>query len=599
MPKRGDLRATGTPPNGLVASATNLKQIPSGVRPGGANSQWQDRLWTFYDIVGEFEYVVNWIGDLASKAELYAAEDGKRLTSGPAFDAVEELFGSKPGKADALRMLAIMYTVPGEAYVFTYEEDSEQKWVVAPGQVVTGSSGTNDWKIDGKDVPSKNRMVIRTWERHPRRMMEVTSSSRAAIPILNEIVRLTQHIEAQISSRLSSAGILLMPNEITFGSASETEGEEKENQSASDAFVQELMKVAGTAINDRGDASALVPIVVTADGEHLDKPRLLQFWTELDSHALELRQAAIRRLALALNIPPEILTGSGDVSHWQAWGIEDSSIKIHADPLLARICSDLSAGYLWPSLKGQVDDDRIKHFTIQADTSGMRVRPNRSQEAIELYDRGLLKAEAVRRETGFDPTDKPNASEDKLWLTKQLAKGSTTPEMVDGALRILGVELPVTPEGDGDGTTETPQPPSLEDHPKRKAVPSIKEQDELDDDAKRKAEAAALVAAAEQMVFRALDKGGNRIANRVKFKLENVEPAEVYLFRKTTDAEASFMLEGAFEHVKRFSKRYGVNPQALAATLDEYCRSLIVEQKPYNVDELARRLKVMEVTHVG
>jgi hypothetical protein len=151
-------------------------------------------------------------------------------------------------------------------------------------------------------------------------------------------------------------------------------------------------------------------------------------------------------------------------------------------------------------------------------------------------------------------------------------------------------------EGD---LTQTPLPPSLEDHPDLKPVPDLVDQDELDKDAERKQKAAALIAAAEQMVFRALDKGGNRIANRVKFKMDNVDAAEVYLFRKTSDAEASFMLDGAFEHCARFSARYGVNPQALAATLDEYCRSLIMDRKPYNVDDLARRLEVVEVAHVG
>lgn len=597
MPKRGDLRLIDNPPTGLVASAVNLKQqLPSGVRPGAGNTSWQDALWTYYDLVGEFEYVANWVGNLISKAELYAAKDGKRLTSGPAFDAVQELFGSKPGKSDALKMLGLHYTVAGESYIFTYTEDGEQKWVIVPRQVVTGDA-KDGWKINGKDVPTNNLMAMRIWARHPRRYDEATSPARSAIPILNEIVRLTQHIDAQVSSRLSSAGILLMPNEITFASSSNTDEDEKENQSSSDAFVEELISTAGTAIADRGDASALVPIVVTADGEHLDKPRLLTFWTELDAHALELRREAIGRLALALDIPPEILTGAGDVSHWQAWGIEDSAIKVHADPLLARLCSDLTAGYLWPSLKDVVGEDELKTFTIEADTSDMRLRPNRSQEAIELYDRGLLKDETVRRETGFDPSDKPTPTEYQTWLKRQLAKGSTTPEMVDAALGLLGVDLGIQPEPAE--TTQAPQPPSLEDHPDLKPVPDIVDQEELDKDAERKQKAASLLAAAEQMVFRALDKGGNRIANRVKFKMDNVDPAEVYLFRKTSDAEASFMLDGAFEHCSRFSTRYGVNPQALAATLDEYCRSLIMDRKPYNVDDLARRLEVVEVAHVG
>jgi hypothetical protein len=572
-----------------------MRQIPSSVRPGGSNNAWQDSLWGFYDVVGEFEYVSNWMGNLLSKARLYPALKGKEINSGPAYDAVKELFGSEPGKSDALRMMGIHYTVAGESFIFTYQVGGETKWEVVPRQVV-GGDAKKGWTINGKKVPTNDLVVIRVWERHPRLYDEATSPARAAIPILNEIVRLTQHIDAQISSRLASAGIFFLPNEMAFAATSNKDGEEEENQSSPDAFVDELIKVASTAINDRGDASALVPIIVTTDGENLDKVKHIEFWSELDAHALELRTEAIRRLGLALDVPPEILTGSGDVSHWQAWGIDDAAIKSHSEPLLARMCSDLTDGYLWPSLKGAVSEDELHDFTIMADTSGMRLRPNRSQEALELYDRGLVKDETVRRETGFDPTDKPTKTEHEVWLKRQLAKGSTTPEMVAAALLQLGVDVGT---GDsGEETTETPQPPSLKDHPDTDPVPSVSEKDDLDKDAERKQRAASLTAAAEQMVFRALDKGGNRIANRVKFKMDNVDPAEVYLFRKTSDAEASFMLEGAFDHCPRFADRYGVNPQALAATLDEYCRSLIMDRKPYNVDDLARRLEVVEVTHV-
>jgi hypothetical protein len=571
--------------------------MPSGVRPGSTNTSWQEQLWTYYDLVGEFEYVANWVGNLLSKARLYPALNGKELTSGPAFDAVKELFGSEPGKSDALRMLGLHYTVAGESYIFTYKQNGEQVWEVVPRQVV-GGDGKKGWTINSTKVPTNDLMAIRCWERHPRKYDEATSPSRSAIPILNEIVKLTQHIDAQVSSRLASAGILLLPNEITFSSASSKEGEDDaSNQSSSDEFVDELIKVSATAISDRGDAAALVPIVLTADGEHLDKPRLLQFWTELDAHALELRTEAIRRLGLAMDVPPEILTGTGDVAHWQAWGVDEAAIKSHTEPLLARICSDLTAGYLWPSLKGEVEDDVLHGFTIEADTTAMRLRPNRSQEAIELYDRGLVKDDTVRRETGFEPSDKPTKTENELWLKRQLAKGSTTPEMVAAALLQLGVDVGIPTSEDE--TTETPQPPSLENHPDLKPVPDLEERDELDKDAKRKAEAAALVAAAEQMVFRALERGGSRIMNRTKFKPNNIEPPEVYLYRATTDAEASFMLDGSFEHCSRFAARFGVNPQALAATLDEYCRSLIMDRKPYNVDDLARRLEVMEVAHVG
>lgn len=599
MPKRGDLRETTDPVNSLVASAQNHTQINSPDAPKAKREEWQQQAWFFYDVVGEFEYVANWVGNMLSRARLYPAKDGKEITSGPAFEAVAELFGSDQGKADALRTMGINYTVPGESYIFAYtaEGEEEREWLVASPQSVTSrmKNKTKVWIVEGDEIPEKDLLVFRTFQKHPRFLKQATSPARAALPSLNEIYRLTQHIDAQISSRLASAGILLLPNEMTFKSSSSKEGDNIQNDSKADDFVKELTQVMSTSINNRADPSALVPIVVTADGEYLDKPRLLQFWSELDAKANEMRSEAVRRLGLALDVPPEILTGTGDVSHWQAWGVDEASVKAHTEPLLNRICHDLTKGFLRHAIKGEDGVDDVSEYSIMADTADMRLRPNRSKEAFELFDRGQLTVAALLRETGFDPKDDaPQDAEAKTWLLRKIASGSATPEMVASAAEQLGITLIVDPPVTGPDATEAPPTPSLEDHPDTAPTPTVEEKKALEKDAERKQQKAALVAAGEQMVFRALERGGNRINNKLKLKNSDVAAPETYMFRQSSDAEASFMLEGAFEYTNRFADQFGVTAESLAANLEEYCRELIVRREPHTTARLSKYMDKME-----
>lgn len=577
----------------VVSSAANLTNFKGATAPKSQAAGWQDALWDMYDAVGEFQYVANWVGSMCSRARLYVEKDGKEVTTGPAFDAIQELFGSPVGKQEALRTLGIQATVAGESYIFQYAEGGEDVWSVVSPQSV-GKVGSV-WRVDNRSIPGKP-LVVRTWDRHPRRPSEANSSARSALPILSEIFKLTQHIEAQINSRLISGGLLLLPNEMTFSTTQDAdeETETPANQSNSDAFIAEFMKVASTAIANRADASATLPMVMTADGEYLDKPRLLEFWSSLDENSLTMRQDSIKRLGLALDVPPEILTGAGDASHWQAWGVDESSIKSHAEPLLMRICGDLTAGYLWHALRGVVPPQDVHLYLIKADTTGLRVRPNRAKEAIELWQNGELSGAAMRRETGFTEDDAPDDKERREFLLRKVAAMAADTSMASQALALLGLELAPAPEA---GPTNAEQDsPSTEDVPERVATPGELERRELEDDAKRKSEDAALVAAAEQWVFRALERAGNKAKNQLHFKPEgDIEATEVYLFRKNSDAEASFMLEGAFTQVPRFAARYGVSETLLMRTLEEYTRGLIVNSHMHHIDSLARALERMRV----
>ncbi|MEV4968641.1 hypothetical protein AB0886_27590 [Streptomyces sp. NPDC024062] len=45
------------------------------------------------------------------------------------------------------------------------------------------------------------------------------------------------------------------------------------------------------------------------------------------------------------------------------------------------------------------------------DTAPLRVRTNRSETAIKVFELGAISGKALRRETGFDEDDAPTAAE--------------------------------------------------------------------------------------------------------------------------------------------------------------------------------------------
>lgn len=573
-------------PKALVSSAKRFTGVgdPNRMaRRGG--SGWQDAAWHFYNTIGEYAYAVNWVGNLLSRAKLYATRDSgdgpRRLpATDPASQYLDSLFLDAQGKATALQQIGVHYTVAGEAYIVGTDDADGDHWEVVAASRISHQNET--WVVDGIPLTG-NPLVIRIWRPHPVEKHAATSPSRAALPILSEIERLTMHVAAQVDSRLISAGILFLPNEMTFAVIDEGGNV---ITGSSDLFVQTLQDVASRAIQNRDSAGALVPIVVSADGDSIDKAQHLTFWSELDNQAIELRTEAIRRLALSMDMPPEILTGQGDVNHWSAWSIDESAIKSHTEPLLARIADDLAVGYLRSMLieDGMLPEE-ARAYGIGVDTTEMRLRPNRSQEALELWDRGVLNAQTLVEETGFKADNIQDDAEHQRWFLDKVASGQTQPELVEAALRLLGLDLPViaevSPPDDRPTEHEARPTPSLEDHPSQD-IPDINE--------------AALAASCEVLVFRALERAGNRLRNKIQRKIPGVGAAETYMFHKVDTGTLDFVLEDAWSSVDRFAVKYGADPKRLRDCLDAYTRAIIVEQKPHDEAMMRSFINLLKVT---
>lgn len=416
----------------LVAAAAPTP-APGQAAPGGDSKKdaWQKQAWDFYDTVGELRFVVSWIASALSRCTLVASDvgpDGHPTGSTDdqiVQETVAEIAGGPAGQAALLGRLATFLSVPGDGYIVILYRDGVEEWhVLSKEEVKKRADGKVEVILQGetRELDPDTDSVTRIPRPHPRNARETDSPVRAALPILREIIRLGQHIETTAKSRLVGAGIMFVPNEMSLPPAEDAPTGEPDpdapglppvepgldeyapTERATPADLSAaIIETASIAIEDPGSAAAATPIIVGVPAEYIGKIQHLKFGLEWADTVLSLRTAAIKRLALALDVPAEILLGLGDTNHWSAWQVEESAIKIHIEPLLTLICDRLTTGLLRPVLEARGYGDRAEDHCVWYDTSKLSQRPNRAPEALALWDRGLLSNEVVLREHGYDP----------------------------------------------------------------------------------------------------------------------------------------------------------------------------------------------------
>ena len=580
MPRRAALQpvAPALPlPNSLIASAVRFDQeMLSPFRRSPSVRAWQTEAWTMYDSVGELRAGANWIGNAMSRIKLVIKQKTPNgvatLDDGPAVDALDAFFDGESGQSQMLATLGIHLTVPGESYIIGEPtEKGPDTWIVASTEEVSNPPSSDIWTInrgDGKRNLATDSLIMRVWRPHPRQWIEADSSVRAVLPILRELITLTKHVAASADSRLAGAGLLILPQEMTF--ASPPTDDEIPADPRSDPFFDALVEAMTVPIQNRESAAAVVPLVVRAPGEYVGSVQHITFSTPFDAQAQSLREEGIKRVALGMDLPPEIMLGTGSANHWSAWQIDESALKIHIEPACELICDALTRKWLWPVLEstGNVDYDTV----VGWDTSDLRIRPNHATEAIELYDRGQLSPDALRRETGFDESDAPTIEERREILLLKLV-GSNN-DLTGAAAAALGIPLQPADVGN---RFQPVSPPQVEAPTGRDRNLPVEEQSRA---------AAARLAAVEVVVLRALERANNRVNRRGR------QP------HTCLASECDAALQGAWSYVPKLAYALEVPTEWLTDQLDSYARSVLTGEFEHCPEALRDYLfDVKNLTH--
>lgn len=575
------------PPNraapGLVASATRLRV---GTKAAEATIKrreaWQSECWDAFDTVGEVKYGAGFFGNAMSRLGLYVGvipddpdadpapittdipdegEPGPEVLDQGTYDrvtdALDRLSAGVGGRAEILREIAINISIAGECYLYGREEGGRPPGT--NGEMDPGAEGEEVFDVrsideirvesDGKvlvyDDPEevgkqgKGRTVgpddflVRIYQRHPRWSSRADSMLRGTLGAVEELLLTEQATRATARSRLS-AGLLLVPSEITFGSPTPSRGAEEED----DPFLADLMEAMTTPIQDEGDASAVVPTVIRAQADHLKEIRFVHPDRKMDEQVLQRQDAALKRIAQGMNLPVEVITGVADVNHWTAWQIEDSTFQAHIEPMAIMLVNALTEAFLLPMLEAAgVADPR--RFVVWYDPSRLITRPNVAEAANSAHDRGVISDDAYRRARGFADEDAPDVPDVDPAVDTALSLVTAAPSLIgDPGLPALvdqirtvtggaGAKFPVDEADDGEEGEDAPIPeqPDGPDAAARHAplapvlladasrVPADlgRMLRDIDRDLRNRVEAAA-----DAQMRRALERAGARLRSKAK-----------------------------------------------------------------------------------
>lgn len=425
---------------------------------------WQPEAWGYYETNGEYAYAIDWAAQANSRMRLKAArmapgaDEPEILDDGPAVDVMDALAGGVGGQSELLSTGTRLLQIPGDSYAVGRQQGSVQDWAVYAPDVCRMSAGvfevqTAESTYERLDPGS---LVIRIYNKDPRRPWLATSPSRGCIGVLGEIDLINRSVITTLTSRLASNGLLVLPQEMTFpGTAQGADGPS--------ALVNNLIEIASQAIKNPGSASAAIPIPLQVPGQWIDSIRHLTFAGVLDEELLNQLTLSLTRLARSMNVPAEILTGVGGVNHWGAWQIEDSAIKIHLSPIVETICSGLTAGYLIPALESlgvATQEEDGTRYIVWYDASELEQKPDLGERAVQLHDRVAISDAALREASGFDEQSAPTPEEMKNQILARLAYNGQ--QITDALTELTGVPTAPVPEP-GAPTPRDPLSPGSDD----------------------------------------------------------------------------------------------------------------------------------------
>jgi hypothetical protein len=381
--------------------------------------------WYFYNKIPELRYIARYVANSLSQARLFVgkvnADPFNPSPVGPRHPAnqlLDNFAGGFEGQSELLDRLGLHLTVAGDSIIAGPEVGKTppppfDQWRVYSTQELYSRQGIIYYRkaSTGRDEPLPPGVVaVRIWRPHPQRWERADSPVLSSFTVLREIDLLDQHVHASAVSRLAGAGLLLLPDEITFPADEvETEGIEV------DPFIKHLTEVMSIAIKNRESAAAMVPIMLRGSAEAIAAIRHLTFSTPFDDKVPDLRNVALRRLALGMDVPPEVLLGMSESTQWSAWQTDESTVRLHTVPLLQLIANALTVGWFRPALeKMRLSDavsNEISNLTVWFDTSNLAVRPNKSEESQALYDRFEADGSILRLTSGLTEADKPTKNE--------------------------------------------------------------------------------------------------------------------------------------------------------------------------------------------
>lgn len=593
------------PPRAIVAAAMPMSgpgvtRVDRG-RAHQSQEQWQREAWYYWDSVGELRAPTVWIANAVSQAGIHAttldADTGE--PTGPSENEraqalAAKALGGASQRAGLLRTLALCWQVVGEAWlIIRPRRGKSDQWLALSGNRVKANG--EKWQytdpFTGANVilGAQDRL-IRVWCPHPDDQAKADSSVRPALPILREIEKASQNIAARLDSRLASNGILVVADELDYPRG--------DYETAAAAFMDYLLTAAEANLQNPGQASAQVPLLVNAPAEFIGSGGAMahiDLATAFDATVVELRDNGRDRLATALDMPKSVAQGTqNEANHWTAWQVGEDTYKIFIAPLLEAIGDPLTEHWFRPALILMgLTPDAADREAIGWDTTAIVARPDDRETLESLYEKRLISDEYMLTENGVTTDAMPDEEErTRRFLESAIAIAPTL--LADpNVIQAMGLAIEISPVAAGvdaevgpGGELEVPEPEPAPGNVR--ALPGT--QDERPDEDVPE----GLVAAAELIVYDALSRAGGRLlTNQNRGQFKSTPRHELYReipYERTAEF-AHRLMEGSFEFAEGAAGALGVDPAAFHKTCRAYVYGVLRARSQYDRRELTWALR--------
>lgn len=601
---------TQAPPRAIAAAAMPMSGPgvlrASRARKQTSNADWQREGWYYFDVIGELRGPLVWIANAVSQADVHATEldpeTGKPTgpSDNPTAKAVAaQVLGGPARRGGLLRVLSLCWQVPGEAWVIVKPVPRKRgvpqpdEWIVLPPSKVKakGSGADARWEytdpMTGAEVPlDPQARLFRVWCPHPADYIQADSAVRPALPICREIEKASQNIAGRLDSRLASAGLLALADDLDFPKG--------EHETTAMAFMDELLAAAEVGIQQPGTAAAVVPMVFNAPGDLIASggaAAFIDIATEFVGSVVELRNDALARLAATLDMPKDVAAGTqGESNHWSSWKVEEDTYKIFIEPLLKELGDAVTEQWFRPALVAAgMTPEQADTYEIGWDTTAIVASPDSTDVLRDLHDRLLISDEYMLSESGVPDDARPDDAEYTKRLLESIVRGAPSLLSDPNVAQAMGLEITVAPAAtgvSGEVTGGELEPSSPE--PEQRALPAT--QDEEPDPADVPD---GLVAAAELLIFDALSRAGGRLLTRGN-RGEHADTPKYELHTVIAAADPGLLLRDSFQFSDRVADAYGLNAVALDAVLLAYTRGLLATGQAHDRDLLTARLRLMD-----
>jgi len=432
---------------------------------------WQRRAFDIYDHEGHLFYATNYVGSALARIKLVGATKSKTygdfekpvvLTKGPVAEAIASIASPTGGQSGFLRSIGRNLFLTGESWVIasteTYPDGSSMtNWdAVSVEELVTEGGQQKRRRLPGQQPQPlpKGSLTFRIWKEHPRYSQLADSGTRSCIELLEKIIILNRAEKAVARSQLAGSGILALPQELV-PPAWQNQAQNA-NPMESNPLYEALAESMTAPLRDESAPSAVVPLLLVGPGEIIKNMKYEPLTRNFDAQAAQMSiNNAVEQVANTLELPKEILLGTGHANHWSAWSIREDVFQAHIQPLIELVCSALTRTFLKQALAKFSDAELAANgiqnrdeIIVWYDANELVIPPDLGDKMLGLHDRFIVTNDAVADQLKI-PVEL-RLSEDSEEYKRRVGI-----KMVDAKMAVTGVptEKPAPPGPGGPGAS--------------------------------------------------------------------------------------------------------------------------------------------------